>query len=108
MIEPIVIVAVVIACTALYMQYLWRRRRRLERAREEAIGTAELNIAPQQDSGLELLARRYARGEIDRAEYLQKKGDIVGTEIPVDGGGGGDPNSAELLNRGPVHAEKPA
>jgi uncharacterized membrane protein len=107
MIEPIVVVAVVIACTALYMQYLWRRRRRLERAREEAIGTAarQLNIAPQQDSGLELLAWRYARGEIERAEYLQKKGDIVGTEIPVDGA---HPNSAELLNRGPVRAGKQA
>jgi uncharacterized membrane protein len=30
---------------------------------------------------LEALARRYARGEIDRAEYLQKKGDIAGAEV---------------------------
>jgi uncharacterized membrane protein len=27
---------------------------------------------------LELLGRRYARGEIDREEYLQKRGDILG------------------------------
>jgi hypothetical protein len=27
---------------------------------------------------LELLARRYARGEIDRDEYLQKRSDILG------------------------------
>jgi putative membrane protein len=29
--------------------------------------------------GLELLEERYARGEINRDEYLQKKGDILGT-----------------------------
>jgi uncharacterized membrane protein len=27
---------------------------------------------------LELLGRRYARGEIDREEYLQKRSDILG------------------------------
>ena len=27
---------------------------------------------------LELLGRRYARGEIDRDEYLQKRSDILG------------------------------
>ena len=34
-------------------------------------------------NGLEVLARRYARGEIDRDEYLQKKGDIVGAQMPL-------------------------
>jgi putative membrane protein len=29
-------------------------------------------------SGLEVLEERYARGDISREEYLQKKGDIVG------------------------------
>jgi uncharacterized membrane protein len=29
-------------------------------------------------TGLEILALRYARGEIDRGEYLEKKQDIVG------------------------------
>jgi putative membrane protein len=28
--------------------------------------------------GLELLDERYARGEINRDEYLQKRGDILG------------------------------
>ena len=28
-------------------------------------------------TGLELLARRYARGEIDRDEYLEKRDDIL-------------------------------
>ena len=29
-------------------------------------------------SGLSVLEERYARGEIDRAEYLQKKNDLLG------------------------------
>jgi putative membrane protein len=31
-----------------------------------------------QSRGLEVLEERYARGEINREEYLQKKADIVG------------------------------
>jgi len=30
------------------------------------------------DTSLEILEERYARGEIDREEYLQKKRDIAG------------------------------
>jgi uncharacterized membrane protein len=33
---------------------------------------------PREGTVLELLARRYARGEIDREEYLQKRTDILG------------------------------
>jgi putative membrane protein len=33
---------------------------------------------PRHSTGLELLEERYARGEIDREEYLPKKRDIVG------------------------------
>ena len=29
-------------------------------------------------SGLDLLEQRYARGEVNREEYLQKKGDLQG------------------------------
>ena len=65
MLEPILIVAVVIALTAWYVQHRWRRRMR--------------TLAVMRDStGLELLSRRYARGEIDRDEYLEKRGDILG------------------------------
>jgi uncharacterized membrane protein len=64
MIEPLLVVAIVIACTVWYMSHRWRRRAR--------------NLAAMRDStGLEVLARRYARGEIDREEYLQKRGDIL-------------------------------
>ena len=70
MIEPILIVGIAIACTAWYMQHLWRRRRG---AKEGA----------HHSTGLEVLAARYARGEIDRTEYLQKKGDIVGAQVPL-------------------------
>jgi putative membrane protein len=35
-------------------------------------------LAGKRSTGLELLEERYARGEIDREEYLQKKRDIVG------------------------------
>jgi uncharacterized membrane protein len=64
MIEPILIVGIAIVCTVWYMRHLWRRRAR--------------RIALQQTNGLEMLARRYASGEIDRDEYLQKKRDIAG------------------------------
>jgi putative membrane protein len=64
MIEPIIIVAIAIACTAWYMQHMWRRRK----ARRKAL---------RHSAGLELLAARYARGEITRDEYLQKRDDIL-------------------------------
>ena len=65
MIEPVLIVAIAIACTAWYMQHRWRKWRR-NRIVEVPGAT-----------GLEVLARRYARGEIDRSEYLQKRDDII-------------------------------
>lgn len=34
--------------------------------------------APRRSSGLDVLEERYARGEINRDEYLQKKKDIGG------------------------------
>jgi uncharacterized membrane protein len=67
MLEPVLIVAIAVALTAWFVQHRWRRRmRRLAALRESS------------STGLELLARRYARGEIDREEYLEKRGDIVG------------------------------
>jgi len=75
MIEPILIVGIAIACTAWYMQHIWRRRR----ARK---------IALRYPSGLEVLARRYARGEIGRSEYLQKRDDILASYasgVPLGG-----------------------
>jgi uncharacterized membrane protein len=63
MIEPIIIVGIAIACTAWYMQHIWRRR-----VRKKALHS---------HTGLEVLAARYARGDIDRAEYLQKRDDIL-------------------------------
>jgi putative membrane protein len=64
MIEPLLIVGIAIACTAWYVQH--RRRRRARAA-----------AAMRGSSGLDLLASRYARGEIDRDEYLEKKDDIL-------------------------------
>jgi uncharacterized membrane protein len=64
MIEPILIVGIAIALTAWFVQHRWRRRvRRLAALRDT--------------NGLDLLAKRYARGEIDRGEYLQKRQDIL-------------------------------
>lgn len=34
--------------------------------------------APRRSPGLDVLEERYARGEIDRDEYLQKRKDIAG------------------------------
>ena len=67
MLEPILIVAIVIAAIAWYVQYQWRRRMRAMAARN-----------PREVTVLELLARRYSRGEIDREEYLEKRSDILG------------------------------
>jgi uncharacterized membrane protein len=67
MLEPIIIVGIVIAATAWYVQHKWRKRMRALAVRD-----------PREGAVLELLARRYARGEIDRQEYLQKRSDILG------------------------------
>ena len=67
MLEPIIIVAIVIAATTWYVQHKWRKRLR-----------AVANRNPREGTVLELLARRYARGEIDREEYLEKRSDILG------------------------------
>lgn len=67
MLEPIIIVGIVIAATAWYVQHKWRKRLRMLAARDPREGTV-----------LEVLARRYARGEIDRDEFLQKRSDILG------------------------------
>jgi uncharacterized membrane protein len=66
MLEPILIVGIVIAITASYVQHKWRRRVRALAAMRER-DTAVLDV----------LARRYASGEIDRDEYLQKRSDIL-------------------------------
>jgi putative membrane protein len=64
MIEWLLIVGIVIAGIIWYVQRRWRRRvREAARMRDTA--------------GLDLLAKRYARGEIDRSEYLQKRDDIL-------------------------------
>jgi putative membrane protein len=64
MIEPILVIAIVIALIVWYAQRRWRRRVRQAAAMRET-------------AGLEVLARRYARGEIDRDEFLQKRDDIL-------------------------------
>ncbi len=69
MLEPVLIVGIAIACTAWYMQHRWRRWR--DRRLVTMPGT----------TGLEVLARRYARGEIDRKEYLQKRDDIIAFQV---------------------------
>ncbi|MFY9837861.1 MAG: SHOCT domain-containing protein [Xanthobacteraceae bacterium] len=66
MLEPIIIVGIVIAITAWYVQHKWRRRVRAMAAMRER-DTAVLDV----------LAKRYASGEIDRDEYLQKRSDIL-------------------------------
>ena len=72
MIEPILIVGIVIAATAWYVQHKWRKRLRALKAQRDAAGGT---------NGLEVLARRYARGEIDRDEYLEKRDDILATPV---------------------------
>jgi uncharacterized membrane protein len=66
MLEPILIVGIVIAITAWYVQHKWRRRVRAIAA-----------VRERDTAVLDVLARRYASGEIDRDEYLQKRSDIL-------------------------------
>jgi len=76
MIEALLIVGIVIASTAWYLRHRWRRR-----AEIIAIQT----IASQHAAGLELLAKRYASGEINRDEYLQMRDDILACPAYLDG-----------------------
>ena len=41
-------------------------------------------------TALDILEERYARGEIDRDEYLQKKRDLSGGDVTGGGSAGGD------------------
>jgi putative membrane protein len=64
MIETILVIGLVIACTIWFMRRLWRQRARI--------------LKRQYSTELEILGARYARGEINREEYLQKRSDILG------------------------------
>ena len=46
--------------------------------RSATYGGIHPSRADRRSSGLDVLEERYARGEINRDEYLQKKRDIVG------------------------------
>jgi uncharacterized membrane protein len=66
MIEWLLIAGILIG--ALIWHFQAKRRRRVrERVRQ----------AMEHSMGLDVLASRYARGEIGREEYLQKKSDIL-------------------------------
>ncbi|MFZ3360290.1 MAG: SHOCT domain-containing protein [Xanthobacteraceae bacterium] len=68
MLEPLIIVGIVIAGTAWYVQHKWRKRVR---------AMAALRDTLTDRTGLEVLAKRYARGDIDRDEFLEKRNDIL-------------------------------
>jgi uncharacterized membrane protein len=70
MLEPLLIVGIVIAGTSWYVQHKWRRRVR---------AMAAMRDSARDSTGLEMLAKRYARGDIDRDEYREKRDDILAT-----------------------------
>jgi putative membrane protein len=70
MIELIIVLGILIALISWYAQH-----RRLRRAR--------IFAKLRDPDGLEMLARRYARGDIGRDEYLQKRRDIEGNPQPA-------------------------
>jgi uncharacterized membrane protein len=72
MVELILIVGIAIAATAWYVQHKWRRRLR---------AMAAMRVAARDSTGLEMLAMRRARGDIDRDEYLEKRDDIMASPV---------------------------
>jgi putative membrane protein len=69
----VLFVALVVAVIWLVVHEVRRRR-----AVPLAVGGA-IAVVPPADSALEQLRMRYARGEIDRDEYLQRLRDLGGT-----------------------------
>ncbi|HWM48253.1 MAG TPA: SHOCT domain-containing protein [Xanthobacteraceae bacterium] len=61
---PILLIAIVLAV-------VWYARGSLSGA---------LEAAPRHSAGLDLLEERYARGEINRDEYLEKRRDLGATQ----------------------------
>jgi uncharacterized membrane protein len=82
MIETLVVVGVVIVITDWYLRYRWWRRR----------------TQGAQSSVAEVLAMRYARGEINRDEYLQKRDDIHACPSLISAKGG---SSGAMSQTGP-------
>jgi uncharacterized membrane protein len=68
MIVTLLVVGIVIMCTVWYVRHKrWRRRVQ--------------SLTVTHSTGLEVLATRYARGEINREEYLQKRDDILANHV---------------------------
>jgi uncharacterized membrane protein len=63
-IETILVIGAVIACSIWYMRHAWRKRARI--------------LTRQHCAELEILGERYGRGDINREEYLEKRSDILG------------------------------
>jgi uncharacterized membrane protein len=64
MIETILVLGFIVACVIWCVHRIWRWHLR--------------SVARHHHNQLEILESRYCRGEIDRDEYLQKRGDILG------------------------------
>jgi uncharacterized membrane protein len=64
----VVVLAVIATIVFVIAWPFWYIRRRLDRARRPEIA-------------LEVLNRRYARGEIGRSEYLQNRDDILAAQV---------------------------
>ncbi|MHB8072905.1 SHOCT domain-containing protein [Desulfosporosinus fructosivorans] len=46
-------------------------------------GSCCMNYQPHANTALDLLNERYARSEIDRAEYLERKQELSGQKHPI-------------------------
>lgn len=69
---------IVIAMFVILVVWITRHSQQLQQSQPTQTGQGNLSTEVMRDDPLEILKIRYARGEIDRAEYEEKVNDLGG------------------------------